>query len=199
MDILRNHIPQMDVIQMERVFNQVFFLDINKSLIMYEAEYNVLQEEMLSGSLPGSANVSFESRTNKSPQKAPIEAVPSAPDQSGLIKELEAQNKQLKSENMELQDQLHVSRSHIHDLESSIDSYKSSIKRLEDRVRAIEEERLALYDSLTLLRSRNVKEWFVYEYGVDWKLRQKTWQAHWLVTKMIQLYIWWYKSRCLLG
>lgn len=166
MDIFRNNISNMDVIQMERVFNQVFALDICRSLIMYEAEYNVLQEEMLIGSLPASANVSFESRndfsnnSSKSIQanQASSPVAPSMVDQSGLIKELEAENKQLKSANMELQDQLHVARSHIHDLESSIDSYKSSIKRLEDRVRAIEEERLALYESLTTLRSKSFKE-----------------------------------------
>ncbi|XP_074603075.1 PTB_TBC1D1_like and TBC domain-containing protein plx [Brevipalpus obovatus] len=169
MEILRNDVPKMDVIQMERVFSQVFTMDISKPLIVYEAEYNVLQEEMLGGSFPSSstnanANVSTANATasidthsgkHTSTTGQEVSTETGEDYQSDLVKKLEAQNKSLESQNMELQDQLHVAQSNVYTLESSLETYKSTIKRLEDRVRSLEEERYALFDSLNKLRKRN--------------------------------------------
>lgn len=47
MEFLKTTLPSLGIIQMERVFNQVFTLDISKQLHAFEVEYHVLQEEMI--------------------------------------------------------------------------------------------------------------------------------------------------------
>ncbi|XP_053202907.1 TBC1 domain family member 4-like [Panonychus citri] len=69
MELLKSEIPQMDAIQMERVFNQVLSRDISRQLIVYETEYNLLQEEVSSlstsfGSNFGANNELFGSNGN---------------------------------------------------------------------------------------------------------------------------------------
>lgn len=41
-EFIKTTLPEMGVIQMERVINQVFELEINKQLQAYEVEYHVL-------------------------------------------------------------------------------------------------------------------------------------------------------------
>ncbi|KAG1671766.1 TBC1 domain family member 1 [Nymphon striatum] len=47
MEFLKTTLPSLGIIQMERVFNQVFTLVISKQLHAFEVEYHVLQEEMI--------------------------------------------------------------------------------------------------------------------------------------------------------
>lgn len=46
-EFLKTTLPEMSTIQMERIVNQVFDLDISKHLDAYKIEYHVLREEML--------------------------------------------------------------------------------------------------------------------------------------------------------
>ncbi|XP_015784738.1 TBC1 domain family member 4 [Tetranychus urticae] len=57
MELLKNNIPAMNPIQMERVFNQVLTRDISKQLIIYETEYNLLQEDSTVSSLSSTGSI----------------------------------------------------------------------------------------------------------------------------------------------
>lgn len=46
MDYIKNVIPQVDAVTLDRVMKDVFTMDIRKQLSEYHVEYNVLQEEI---------------------------------------------------------------------------------------------------------------------------------------------------------
>ncbi|XP_076347797.1 PTB_TBC1D1_like and TBC domain-containing protein plx [Tachypleus tridentatus] len=127
MEFLKTTLPSMGIIQMERVFNQVFNLDLSKQLQAYEVEYHVLQEEML-----------------YSPDRA----------DDDLIQKLETINRNLKRQNMELLEQLQVAHTSIHNLEMSVSSHQNTVKRLEERVNSLQDERDALLHSVNVMRKK---------------------------------------------
>ncbi|XP_022255719.1 TBC1 domain family member 4-like isoform X2 [Limulus polyphemus] len=127
MEFLKTTLPSMGIIQMERIFNQVFNLDLSKQLQAYEVEYHVLQEEML-----------------YSPDRA----------DDDLFQKLETVNRNLKRQNMELLEQLQVAHTNVHTLEMSVTSYQNTVKRLEDRVNSLQDERDALLHSVNVMRKK---------------------------------------------
>ncbi|XP_067141731.1 TBC1 domain family member 1-like isoform X2 [Centruroides vittatus] len=127
MEFLKVTMPSMGIIQMERVFNQVFSLDIGRKLQAYEVEYHVLQEEMVYCTERGNV---------------------------GYLDKLEESNRNLKRQNMELLEQLQVAHGTVSSLESAVMSHQSTVKRLEGRVRALEDEREALMHSVNIMRRR---------------------------------------------
>lgn len=127
MEFLKVTMPSMGIIQMERVFNQVFSLDISRKLQAYEVEYHVLQEEMIYSTERGNAD---------------------------YLSKLEENNRNLKRQNMELLEQLQAAHGTVSNLESAVISHQSTVKRLEGRVRALEDEREALMHSVNIMRKR---------------------------------------------
>lgn len=168
---LKEELIKTEPSQLQSLFSLAAALDITRQLLVYEIEYQVIQEEMqyrpllqatTSNSLPGTiiTNAASSLSTNlsntNSKQRKISASVAVGTDSelsdfvsgdsplSERIRQLEKENKTLKHRNMEILDQLHVAQSSVYSLESSLDSYKSSIRRLETRVRALEDERDAL-------------------------------------------------------
>lgn len=117
MDFLKTTLPSMGIIQMERVINQVFTLDITKELHAYEVEYHVIQEEFSS-----------------SPPRGDFE----------LLSQLEATNRNLKRQNKELLEELQATHSNIRCLERNISSYQACTSRYESRLKTLELEKTQL-------------------------------------------------------
>ncbi|XP_064481394.1 TBC1 domain family member 4-like isoform X1 [Ornithodoros turicata] len=125
MDCFKNKLPSPNAIQMERLFAQVFSLDISRELLAYEVEYHLIQEEML-----------------YTPRKETVSS-----------EELET-NRSLRRQNMELLEQLQVANNNVTKLEASVTSYQGTVKHLEARIRDLEDERDALLHSNNCLRHR---------------------------------------------
>ncbi|XP_064607616.1 TBC1 domain family member 1-like isoform X2 [Liolophura sinensis] len=124
-EFLKTTLPEMGIIQMERVINQVFDLDISKQLQAYEVEYHVLQEEMLS-----------------SPQKG----------ENDMIHKLEQANRNLKRQNMELLEKLQHANSQNHSLEIVVHNCQTNEAKFKSHIRTLEIERAALLNAVTKLR-----------------------------------------------
>ncbi|CAH1777592.1 unnamed protein product [Owenia fusiformis] len=56
-DFLKTTLPDMSLVQMERIINEVFKMEISKQLIAYEIEYHVLQEEMVTSPQMGDSEL----------------------------------------------------------------------------------------------------------------------------------------------
>lgn len=66
MEHLRSELPKMSVVEMERVLQQVFVLDLKKKIMIYEVEFAVVQEESQLAAPPAvAANVSPASTTTR--------------------------------------------------------------------------------------------------------------------------------------
>jgi hypothetical protein len=124
-EFLKTTLPSLGIIQMERVINQVFQLDISKQLQAYEVEYHVLQEEMIT-----------------SPQRG----------ESDQIQKLEVANRNLKRQNMELLEQLQAAHSTQHSLQLNTNNMQSNLNKLKSHIRTLEIERAALLQTVSKLR-----------------------------------------------
>lgn len=129
-EFLKTTLPEMGIIQMERIINQVFTIDISKQLEAYEVEYHVLQEEMTSLHAGSYDNV----------------------DASDRIARLQVANDGLRRQKMELLEQLQITRRQIHDLEDQNNILLSSKHKLESQNQALELERKALLNAITKFR-----------------------------------------------
>ncbi|XP_062602104.1 TBC1 domain family member 4-like [Saccostrea cucullata] len=125
-EFIKTTLPEMGVIQMERVINQVFELDISKQLQAYEVEYHVLREEMLF-----------------SPQRGDTD----------LNHKLEDANRNLKQQNMELLEKIQHIHSHHRSLEITIHNLQTNESKLKSHIKTLELERKALLNAVTKLRS----------------------------------------------
>ncbi|KAL4230457.1 domain member [Mactra antiquata] len=125
MEFIKTTLPEMGMIQMERVINQVFDLDVSKQLQSYEVEYHVLKEEMM-----------------YSPQKG----------DSDLLTKLEQANRSLKQQNMELIEKLQNAHSHERSLEIMIHNFQMQETKLKSHIRTLEIERQALLNAVTKLK-----------------------------------------------
>uniref|UniRef100_A0A8C0LUR8 TBC1 domain family member 1 n=1 Tax=Canis lupus dingo TaxID=286419 RepID=A0A8C0LUR8_CANLU len=69
-DFIKNTLPNLGLVQMEKTISQVFEMDISKQLQAYEVEYHVLQEELIDSS-PLSDNQRMDKleKTNSSLRK----------------------------------------------------------------------------------------------------------------------------------
>ncbi|XP_074649702.1 TBC1 domain family member 1-like isoform X2 [Tubulanus polymorphus] len=124
-EFLKTTLPALGIVQVERVINQVFTMDISKELQAYEVEYHVLQEEMIS-----------------SPQRGDTD----------IIQKLETANRNLKHQNMELLEQLQHARVQQRSLEEGYTSIRGNEGKLKSHVRALELERSALLNAVSKLR-----------------------------------------------
>lgn len=124
-DFIKNTLPNLGLVQMEKTINQVFEMDISKQLQAYEVEYHVLQEELID-----SSPLSDNQRMDK----------------------LEKTNSSLRKQNLDLLEQLQVANSRIQSLEATVEKLLSSESKLKQATLALELERAALLQTVEELR-----------------------------------------------
>nr|XP_036858524.1 TBC1 domain family member 1 isoform X7 [Manis javanica] len=116
-DFIKNTLPNLGLVQMEKTINQVFEMDISKQLQAYEVEYHVLQEELID-----SSPLSDNQRMDK----------------------LEKTNSSLRKQNLDLLEQLQVANSRIQSLEATVEKLLTRESKLKQATLALELERSAL-------------------------------------------------------
>ncbi|KAM4710443.1 TBC1 domain family member 1 isoform 1-T1 [Discoglossus pictus] len=126
-EFIKNTLPNLGLVQMEKTINQVFEMDISKQLQAYEVEYHVLQDELID-----SSPLSDNQRINK----------------------LEKANSTLRKQNFDLLEELQVSHGRIQMLESSVETFQSNEVKLKQSLLTLELERSALLDTIEELRGQ---------------------------------------------
>ncbi|XP_069600716.1 TBC1 domain family member 1 isoform X1 [Ranitomeya imitator] len=126
-DFIKNTLPNLGLVQMEKTINQVFEMDISKQLQDYEVEYRVLQDELID-----SSPLSDNQRINK----------------------LEKTNNSLHKQNFDLLEELQVSKGRIQFLESTIDNLQTNEVNLKQSLRTLELERSALLNTIEELKKQ---------------------------------------------
>ncbi|XP_040274928.1 TBC1 domain family member 1 isoform X3 [Bufo bufo] len=126
-DFIKNTLPNLGLVQMEKTINQVFEMDISKQLQDYDVEYHVLQDELID-----SSPLSDNQRINK----------------------LEKANNTLHKENFDLLEELQVSKGRIQILESTIDDLQINQVKLKQCVCTLELERSALLTTIEELKKQ---------------------------------------------
>lgn len=116
-DFIKNTLPNLGLVQMEKTISQVFEMDIAKQLQAYEVEYHVLQEELID-----SSPLSDNQRMDK----------------------LEKTNSSLRKQNLDLLEQLQVANARIQSLEVTVEKLLTSESKLKQAVLTLEMERSAL-------------------------------------------------------
>ncbi|KAM8939519.1 TBC1 domain family member 1 [Pelodytes ibericus] len=129
-EFIKNTLPNLGLVQMEKTINQIFEMDISQQLQAYEVEYHVLQDELID-----SSPLSDNQRINK----------------------LEKTNNTLRKKNFDLLEELQVSHGKIHNLESTIDNLQSNEAKLKQSLRTLELERSALLHTIEELK-KQIKE-----------------------------------------
>ncbi|KAM5287507.1 TBC1 domain family member 1 isoform 7-T7 [Hipposideros larvatus] len=124
-DFIKNTLPNLGLVQMEKTINQVFEMDISKQLQAYEVEYHVLQEELID-----SSPLSDNQRMDK----------------------LEKTNSSLRKQNLDLLEQLQVANGRIQSLEATVEKLLTSESKLKQAALALELERSALLHTVEELR-----------------------------------------------
>ncbi|XP_058402856.1 TBC1 domain family member 1 isoform X3 [Diceros bicornis minor] len=124
-DFIKNTLPNLGLVQMEKTINQVFEMDISKQLQAYEVEYHVLQEELID-----SSPLSDNQRMDK----------------------LEKTNSSLRKQNLDLLEQLQVANGRIQSLEATVEKLLTSESKLKQATLALELERSALLQTVEELR-----------------------------------------------
>ncbi|XP_023594731.1 TBC1 domain family member 1 isoform X3 [Trichechus manatus latirostris] len=124
-DFIKNILPNLGLVQMEKTINQVFEMDISKQLQAYEVEYHVLQEELID-----SSPLSDNQRMDK----------------------LEKTNSSLRKQNLDLLEQLQVANGRIQSLEATVEKLLTSESKLKQATLALELERSALLQMVEELR-----------------------------------------------
>ncbi|XP_069833605.1 TBC1 domain family member 1 isoform X1 [Dendropsophus ebraccatus] len=126
-EFIKNTLPNLGLVQMEKTINQVFEMDISKQLQDYEVEYHVLQDELID-----SSPLSDNQRINK----------------------LEKTNNTLRKQNFDLLEELQVSKGRIQILESTIDNLQANEVKLKQSVQTLELERSALLNTIEELKQQ---------------------------------------------
>ncbi|KAM4854288.1 TBC1 domain family member 1 isoform 2-T2 [Thomomys bottae] len=124
-DFIKNTLPNLGLVQMEKTINQVFEMDIAKQLQAYEVEYHVLQEELID-----SSPLSDNQRMDK----------------------LEKTNSSLRKQNLDLLEQLQLANGRIQGLEATVEKLRNSESKLKQAMLALELERTALLQMVEELR-----------------------------------------------
>uniref|UniRef100_A0A452SIU6 TBC1 domain family member 1 n=1 Tax=Ursus americanus TaxID=9643 RepID=A0A452SIU6_URSAM len=124
-DFIKNTLPNLGLVQMEKTISQVFEMDIAKQLQAYEVEYHVLQEELID-----SSPLSDNQRMDK----------------------LEKTNSSLRKQNLDLLEQLQVANGRIQSLEATVEKLLTSESKLKQASLAWELERSALLQTVQELR-----------------------------------------------
>ncbi|XP_069487914.1 TBC1 domain family member 1 isoform X2 [Ambystoma mexicanum] len=126
-EFIKNTLPNLGLVQMEKTINQVFEMDISKQLQAYEVEYYVLQDELID-----SSPLSENQRMDK----------------------LEKTNSSLRKQNLDLLEHLQVAHGKIQSLESTVENAQSSESKLKHSLLALELERSALLNTVEELRAQ---------------------------------------------
>ncbi|XP_063778495.1 TBC1 domain family member 1 isoform X2 [Pseudophryne corroboree] len=126
-EFIKNTLPNLGLVQMEKTINQVFEMDISKQLQDYEVEYHVLQDELID-----SSPLSDNQRIHK----------------------LEKANNTLRKQNFDLLEELQVSKGRIQSLESTIENLQTNEVKLKQSVRTFELERSALLNTIEELKKQ---------------------------------------------
>ncbi|KAM7154511.1 TBC1 domain family member 1 isoform 4-T5 [Molossus nigricans] len=129
-DFIKNTLPNLGLVQMEKTINQVFEMDISKQLQAYEVEYHVLQEELID-----SSPLSDNQRMDK----------------------LEKTNSSLRKQNLDLLEQLQVANSRIQSLEATVEKLLTNESKLKQAALALELERSALLQTVEELQRRTAE------------------------------------------
>ncbi|XP_077924622.1 TBC1 domain family member 1 isoform X4 [Halichoerus grypus] len=130
-DFIKNTLPNLGLVQMEKTISQVFEMDISKQLQAYEVEYHVLQEELID-----SSPLSDNQRMDK----------------------LEKTNSSLRKQNLDLLEQLQVANGRIQSLEATVEKLLTSESKLKQATLALELERAALLQTVQELRGQTTAE-----------------------------------------
>ncbi|XP_018422737.1 PREDICTED: TBC1 domain family member 1 isoform X2 [Nanorana parkeri] len=130
-EFIKNTLPNLGLVQMEKTINQVFEMNISKQLQDYEVEYHVLQDELID-----SSPLSDNQRINK----------------------LEKANNSLHKQNFDLLEELQVSKGRIQSLESTIDNLQSNEVKLKQSLRTMELERSALLITIEELKKQIMEQ-----------------------------------------
>ncbi|KAI5775792.1 TBC1D1 [Gulo gulo luscus] len=130
-DFIKNTLPNLGLVQMEKTISQVSEMDIAKQLQAYEVEYHVLQEELID-----SSPLSDNQRMDK----------------------LEKTNSSLRKQNLDLLEQLQVANGRIQSLEATVEKLLSSESKLKQATLALELERSALLQTVEALRRQGMAE-----------------------------------------
>ncbi|XP_071950636.1 TBC1 domain family member 1-like isoform X2 [Antedon mediterranea] len=123
-EFLKDTLPSLGIVQMEKVINKAFELDISKELHAYEVEYHVIQDEMVN-----------------------------TPHSGDQLATLESANLKLKRQNMELIEQLQSARNARHSQEATVQHLQASENKLRSEKRTLELEREALLSTIKKLQS----------------------------------------------
>ncbi|XP_057627436.1 TBC1 domain family member 1 isoform X4 [Chionomys nivalis] len=129
-DFIKNTLPNLGLVQMEKTINQVFEMDIAKQLQAYEVEYHVLQEELID-----SSPLSDNQRMDK----------------------LEKTNSSLRKQNLDLLEQLQVANARIQSLEATVEKLLASESKLKQTALTLELERSALLQMVEDLRGQGAQ------------------------------------------
>lgn len=129
-DFIKNTLPNLGLVQMEKTINQVFEMDIAKQLQAYEVEYHVLQEELID-----SSPLSDNQRMDK----------------------LEKTNSSLRKQNLDLLEQLQVANARIQSLEATVEKLLASESKLKQAAQTLELERSALLQTVEDLRGQGAQ------------------------------------------
>ncbi|XP_021573167.1 TBC1 domain family member 1 isoform X4 [Carlito syrichta] len=129
-DFIKNTLPNLGLVQMEKTINQVFEMDIAKQLQAYEVEYHVLQEELID-----SSPLSDNQRMDK----------------------LEKTNSSLRKQNLDLLEQLQVANGRIQSLEAAVKKLLASESKLRQATQTLELERSALLQTVEALQRQSAE------------------------------------------
>ncbi|XP_027691998.1 TBC1 domain family member 1 isoform X3 [Vombatus ursinus] len=126
-DFIKNTLPNLGLVQMEKTINQVFEMDISKQLQAYEVEYHVLQDELIDSS--------------------PLNS-------SQRMDKLEKTNSSLRKQNFDLLEELQVANGKIQSLEATIEILMANENKLKQTALALELERSALLQTVEELQKK---------------------------------------------
>ncbi|XP_041459585.1 TBC1 domain family member 1-like isoform X2 [Lytechinus variegatus] len=127
-DFIKNQLPSLGIVQMEKVINKAYHLDISKELHAYEVEYHVIQEEML---------------------PSPVQPKSMQRD----IDQLEFSNRNLRRHNNELLEQLQSTHNTIQNQRSLLQTKQTTENNLRLEIRNLNLERAALLDTIAKLQA----------------------------------------------
>ncbi|KAF6133244.1 TBC1 domain family member 1 [Phyllostomus discolor] len=130
-DFIKNTLPNLGLVQMEKTISQVFEMDISKQLQAYEVEYHVLQEELID-----SSPLSDNQRMDK----------------------LEKANSSLRKQNFDLLEQLQVANGRIQSLEATVEKLLTNESKLKQAALALELERSALLQTVEELQRQAAEQ-----------------------------------------
>ncbi|NXK54668.1 TBCD1 protein, partial [Chauna torquata] len=125
-DFIKNTLPNLGLVQMEKTISQVFEMDIAKQLQAYEVEYHVLQDELIDSSL----------------------------NDNQRLDKLEKANSSLRKQNFDLLEELQVANGKIQNLEATVELLLTNEGKLKESILTLEQERTALQKAVEKMRKK---------------------------------------------